>query len=236
LPSDRFVVHDIVLEPLRSQALEVTRREVTVDSWGPTRRTLRIEGGAESYLFFPENANAGWTATLHGQTLTPVRVDGWQQAWILPEGTGGEVVLEFRPNRTYQLGLLTGLLAVVLLLVAAALPARRRTPGMYADRRRPEGPVTGLVLLGLLGLVGGILPVAAFLLFVLIRRATVSLLPMAALGGLTVATLVAVTGRLIGEGQSWALGTWSQAAALIALAAVAAAYVHPQTPNPPLSP
>ncbi|MGH3739030.1 MAG: hypothetical protein ACRDT6_26045, partial [Micromonosporaceae bacterium] len=234
LPSDRFVVHDIVLRPAESPRSEVARRDVTIKTWGPTRRSLSIAGGGESYLFFPENANAGWTATLAGRTLTPVRIDGWQQGWIVPEGEAGEVVLEFGPNRTYQLGLLTGLLAVVLLLVAVAWPARRRAgadfapdPGPAAGRR-PEGPVTGLVLLALLGLIGGVLPIAGFLLFVLVRRATVSLLPMAALGGLSAATLVAVTGRLIGEGQAWALGVWSQAAALIALAAVAAAYVQPQ--------
>ena len=250
VPSDRFVVHDLVLRPSQNASHEVTRRHVTVEDWGATRRTIRVADGPESYLFFPENASAGWTATLHGETLRRVRVDGWQQAWVLPPGRGGQVTLEFAPDRTYQVGLLAGALAVVLLLVTALLP-RRRGPTALTP---PPGPattappdtasgiaqpsqrgvaLTGLVLLALLGVLGGVLPVAAFLVCVLMRKAGRALLPMVALGGLTAATLVAVTGRLVGYGQSWALGTWAQAAALIAIAAVAAAYVSPEEPEPP---
>ena len=53
----------------------------------------------------PENANDGWRATLGGRELTPLRVDGWMQGYLLPAGDGGRVTMEFTPNRLYQAGL-----------------------------------------------------------------------------------------------------------------------------------
>ena len=48
-----------------------------------------------------------------GTELTPLRVDGWMQGYLLPAGDGGRVTLEFTPNRLYQAGLaLGGLLAL----------------------------------------------------------------------------------------------------------------------------
>jgi arabinofuranan 3-O-arabinosyltransferase len=242
IPSDRFVIHDLVLVPDEQAPEEVTRREVTTVDWGATRRTVRVAGGEESYLFFPENANAGWTATLHGKVLTPVRIDGWQQAWVLPKGAGGVVTLEFLPDRTYRTGLLVGAIIAVLLVLYALVPAWRRRP--TAGPAEADGAATGYVLLALLGLLGGVLAIGAFLLCVMLRRtvdvqvnpwdppdrppvfrATGSL-SMVALGGMSLATLIAVAGRLVGYGQQWSLGPWTQAAALAALAAVAASYVR----------
>lgn len=242
IPSDRFVIHDLVLVPDDLATAEVTRREVTTVDWGATRRTVRVADGPESYLFFPENANAGWTATLHGKVLKPVRIDGWQQAWVLPEGTGGVVTLEFLPDRTYRTGLLAGAIVAVLLVLAALVPAWRRRP--TAEPAEADGAATGYVLLALLGVLGGVPAIVAFLLCVMLRRtvdvqvspwdspvrppvfrATGSL-SMVALGGMSLATVIAVAGRLVGYGQQWSLGPWAQAAALVALAAVAASYVR----------
>ncbi|HEX6075465.1 MAG TPA: alpha-(1-_3)-arabinofuranosyltransferase [Micromonosporaceae bacterium] len=243
VPSDRFVIHDLVLLPEGSSAeAAVTRREVTTRNWGATRRTVRVAGGPKAYLFFPENANAGWTATLNGKVLDPVRIDGWQQAWLLPEGPGGEVTLEFIPDQTYRTGLLVGAIAAVLLVLGVLIPARRR-PAVPLTAE-VDRAVTGFVLLALLGLLGGVLPIAVFLACVMLRRTIrlpdqpwespgrrqvfrpASSLSVVALGGMSLAVAVAVAGRLAGYGQQWALGAWAQAAALVALAAVAASYVR----------
>jgi arabinofuranan 3-O-arabinosyltransferase len=209
-----------------------------------------VAAGSRSYLFFPENANAGWTATLNGKVLDPVRIDGWQQAWLLPEGPGGEVTLEFLPDRTYRTGLLSGAVAAVLLLLGALIPAWRRRP--VSGPAEADGAATGFALLALLGLLGGVLPIAVFLVCVMLRRTVtlpeqtwespgrrpafrpVSSLALVALVGMSLATAVAVTGRLAGYGQQWALGTWAQAAALVALAAVAASYVRSPEPDQPV--
>ena len=57
---------------------------MTIRSWQPDQQQLTIGPGAASYLEIHENDNPGWAATLNGQTLTPVRLDGWQQAFIVP--------------------------------------------------------------------------------------------------------------------------------------------------------
>ncbi len=105
-------------------------RAVTIRSWQPDQQQLTIGPGAASYLEIHENDNPGWAATLNGRQLTPVRLDGWQQAFIVPAGAGGPVTLTFRPAATYHLVLIASILAVALLLALAAwsfLTPRRRT-------------------------------------------------------------------------------------------------------------
>ena len=52
----------------------------------------------------PENANAGWRATLDGRPLTATRVDGWQQAWVVPEGAGGAGRADVHARRHVPVG------------------------------------------------------------------------------------------------------------------------------------
>ncbi|NYT92666.1 alpha-(1-_3)-arabinofuranosyltransferase family protein [Salinispora sp. H7-4] len=151
---------------LGPSALEVT-------AWDATERRVQVAGHAgERVLAVRENTNRGWQATLAGEPLRPMVVDGWQQGWVLPAGAAGEVVLRFTPDRPYQVALLTGgvlLLGVVLL---ALLPERRggsptrptRRPRRRAPRSLPLLAVgaTALILLG--GLAGGALVAAGVLL------------------------------------------------------------------------
>ena len=109
-------------------------RTVTIRSWQPDQRQLSIGRGAASYLEVHENYNPGWAGTLNGQQLTPVRLDGWQQAFVVPAGAGGTVTLSFRPTATYHLVLVASLLAVALLLAITAWSFIGR------GARRPEGP------------------------------------------------------------------------------------------------
>ncbi|WP_018254756.1 alpha-(1-_3)-arabinofuranosyltransferase [Salinispora mooreana] len=141
--------------------------------WAATERRIQVAGhAAERVLAVRENTNRGWQATLAGEPLRPVVVDGWQQGWVLPAGAAGEVVLRFTPDRPYQVALLTGgalLLGVALL---ALLPERRgsgparpaRGPRRRATRSLPLLAVgaTALILLG--GLVGAALVAAGVLL------------------------------------------------------------------------
>ena len=101
---------------------------VTIRSWQPDQRLVGIGPGATSYLEVHENYNPGWAATLNGQQLTPVRLDGWQQAFIAPGGAGGTVTLTFRPAGTYHLVLVGSILAAALLLAIVAWSFIGRTP------------------------------------------------------------------------------------------------------------
>ncbi|MCZ7419556.1 alpha-(1-_3)-arabinofuranosyltransferase [Verrucosispora sp. WMMA2121] len=235
-PSAGFVVQDATLRPEAEARPGPRHREVTVLDWAATDRTVRVAAGEQALLVVPENANAGWTATLDGKTLASSRADGWQQAWVLPAGAGGEVRLVFAPDRAYRGGLAAGAVAVAAVLVLAAWPVRRRTTtdgdaavpgGDAADAIAAEAPawVIGVLLVVLLAVLGGVLPVAIVLAAMLLRQLAVRALPVVVLGGLTVATVTAVAGRLQGHGQDWAYRSWVQAAMLVAIGAVVAAVV-----------
>ena len=102
-------------------------RAVTIHSWQSDQRELTIGSGAAAYLEVHENYNVGWTATLNGRTLTPVRLDGWQQAFVVPAGAGGTVVLRYGPATVYHIALLASSAAVLVLLTIAVFPVLRRT-------------------------------------------------------------------------------------------------------------
>ena len=126
-----------------------------------------------SYLEVHENYDTGWAATLNGRTLTPVRLDGWQQGFVLPAGAGGAVTLTFRPAASYHLFLALSLLAIAVLLAITVWSftgrRRRREPGLAvpsgtwpapsdawpapsgADQRRRPMPARAGAWLGLLG-------------------------------------------------------------------------------------
>jgi arabinofuranan 3-O-arabinosyltransferase len=113
-------------------------RAVTIGSWQPDQRRVSIGPGAASYLVMHGNFNTGWGAVLNGHALKPVRLDGWQQGFIVPAGTGGTITLSFRPAAAYHLVLVVSLVAAAILLAIAAWSFTRR-------RRREDeaGPSSG---------------------------------------------------------------------------------------------
>jgi arabinofuranan 3-O-arabinosyltransferase len=101
----------------------------TVERWEPSERRMRVHASAPSYLVVNENYNAGWQAWRAGRPLTPIRLDGWRQAWLLPAGDAA-VTMVYAPDRPYRLALLGGLVLAALVVLLAAVPARggRRLP------------------------------------------------------------------------------------------------------------
>jgi arabinofuranan 3-O-arabinosyltransferase len=173
-------------------------------------------------LSVPENANDGWVATLNGHQLARTRVDGWQQAWLVPAGAGGVVTLDFTPDTAYRTRLLVGLLAALALLVAIAIPARRRKLDLPEAGHR----WVPIVLVVLTGALGGMLSLIVLIGCLLVRQVRRAWPPWIALGGVTAATVIAVTGRLLDLGQDWAYGAPAQAALQIAVAAVVATCIN----------
>nr|WP_033442482.1 alpha-(1->3)-arabinofuranosyltransferase family protein [Saccharothrix sp. NRRL B-16314] len=231
-----FLVQDVWLRPAGPPAPAPRARAVEVVEWTSAHRRVRVADGPAAVLAVPENANDGWVATVAGQPLPRTRVDGWQQAWRLPAGAV-TVVLEFHPDRSYRTRLLIGAFAVVLLLGATLLPARRRvrvTAGAAPQVERVTAPAGGRwvpwVVTALLVVLGGMAGLVALLACLFLRslaprrRRAVSM--ALAFGGVAVATGVSVTGRVSGHGQDWAYGTAAQAAVLVALAAVVSARIR----------
>ena len=85
----------------------------------------------------PWNFNDGWEADLDGRRVEPVRVDGWQQAWIVPEGAGGTLTMRFAPQGTYTAVLVAGLVVSGLLLLAALVLLLRASVRGAGARRPP---------------------------------------------------------------------------------------------------
>jgi arabinofuranan 3-O-arabinosyltransferase len=133
--TDQYTGTRLVLRPESAAGTEpgatgtVARRDVRIRSWDDTRRVVDVAAGSAALLVVPENANVGWRATLGEHTLTPVRVDGWMQGYLLPAGAAGQVVLDFAPNRLYQAGLALGGLLAIALVGGAVFLARREAPG-----------------------------------------------------------------------------------------------------------
>jgi arabinofuranan 3-O-arabinosyltransferase len=108
-------------------------RSVSVEDWGREHRRVRVGPGPATVLATTENENAGWEATLDGRRLESVRIDGWRQGWVVPEGQAGVVVLRYRPGRAQRVALALGGIGVASLLWLAAWP-----PGRLRRRRGPR--------------------------------------------------------------------------------------------------
>jgi arabinofuranan 3-O-arabinosyltransferase len=145
--SDRgpFAVGSLSLQPLLPRPRPVDRAITRID-WGDGRRDVAITAGAAAVLSIAENFNEGWSATVDGRALAPVRTDGWRQGFVIPAGVGGTVAIRFEPDRWMRPALLTGgglLLAVAV--VALRRPRPRRTDRVPAV---PEEGGNRLLLLG----------------------------------------------------------------------------------------
>jgi arabinofuranan 3-O-arabinosyltransferase len=197
-------------------------RAVTIRSWQPDQGRLSIGRGAASYLEVHENYNPGWAAALNGQPLTPVRLDGWQQGFVVPAGASGAITLTFRPTATYHLVLVASLLAVAILLALtawsflAAGQGGATIMGAGGERRRQGRAWIGVVsVTALIFVAGG--PVA-FAVPVLAWLAGRVRLPVLAFGAMAASGLLAAV-RPFGTGLLGPFGWPAQACALVALAA-----------------
>jgi len=103
-----------------------TPRALTIDHWGTNDRTVTVAPGLEGLLVVNEAFNEGWEATLNGTKLTSLKIDGWRQSFVLPEGAGGTVTLTFAPNRIFKLGTIFGLFTLLAVFVMALWPDRKK--------------------------------------------------------------------------------------------------------------
>ena len=251
LDSETLRPVSVMLAPLGSTGIRSTQRTADVRNWGSTSRSVDLGPSDQpSVLVVPENYNPGWKAKLAGQGLVPIRVDGWQQAWIVPAGDGGTVSLSYRPKWIYWGGLLVGFFAVLLLLVLARLgrPRNVRTTPASAPPGSPEAlaPVGAgrlplarrlplllpAVIAGLPGLVG------TALLWLLVRRtrwggALVRWLPMVGAAALLAAGCAGAYRPYAGTHSPLASTLPVQALCLAVAVIVAVVAVQPRAEGEP---
>lgn len=128
-PGAAFVVDGVVLNtPEAAQLRVATTTPVAAPAWSPDRRQVELPAsGKPRALVVPESVNPGWIArTADGTALKPVKINGWQQGWVIPAGESGPVTLSFPSNRPYRIGLIGGLALLPVLALLALWPARRR--------------------------------------------------------------------------------------------------------------
>jgi arabinofuranan 3-O-arabinosyltransferase len=211
------------------------------------------QGPTAAYLEVHENAAPGWSATLNGQTLKAVTLDGWQQGFLIPAGAGGAVHLTYTPQTWYVVALSVGGFLLLLVLATAVLAARRERTGASAPSgarlpaaaaRASQGPTAGLIagpLVGVvvLALVGGPMAGAVVVLGALWwwRPGLARIVgPAVAVAAMTAAGLIAAVdvqhGLTPGQG---AFSTAAQACALAALAAALAPWDSPRRARTPSS-
>lgn len=220
--TEEFTVESVTLEPVAARAAIPVPSSPEVLRWDPTQREVAVAASsAPRILELGENANPGWIASISGQDLVPVRVDGWRQGWWLPAGLSGTAAIEFAPDGAYRWGLAVGAAAALLLLVLAL---GRRRPGVTRADVPTGGFVEGALVLGavLAALLVGGIPgaVAAFIgagLGAVWRRAWVA--AVAGAGAAFVAALAPWPQRLESPDVVLAAGALL---ALLAVSAVAA--------------
>lgn len=221
----QFAVTAFTLDPetVEQQAEEERGREVSVESWGKTERVVQVGSGPEGVLRIPENVNEAWVATLDGEELEPLRLDSWQQGFMLPAGDGGEVRLEFVPDRSYRTQLFVGAISALILLATAVLlqVAPRRGGRRVAHRQRvrlprwllPMWPITVALLLVVAYVLGGVvLSVGVLAGFALRRRRTAILLLPSAL--VVVASVAQAISAWQGNGIAVTWADWLAGAAV----------------------
>ncbi|MEU5898309.1 alpha-(1-_3)-arabinofuranosyltransferase [Streptomyces venezuelae] len=218
-----LAVMDASLTTGTPAAPDTAARELKVKDWLGDRRELTVGSGAASYLTTYENVNDGWKATLNGKELTSVRLDGWQQGWLVPNGEGGTVKLTYEPSQIYEIGLI--LAGVGVLALVALVLVRRRDPNTDGPTAAPPAPgiVLGTVALTLVAaVIAGpfALLVPALALLAWWRHALLVPIAFLAMAG---AGIAAATGA--GEPVASDEGAFGHAAQLLALIALFAALV-----------
>lgn len=227
-----FVLSRVALVPSEQPDDDGPKRTAVVDTWNDTARTVDVSAGPTTILAVSENFNPGWRATFAGETLTPLRLDGWRQAWIVPAGAEGTVTMDFAPTRWFRWGLWAWAGGFTTLAGAAWLSTRRR-PCRHPDVTvRPLPPRAADLLAGAsLLLTGGF----AVLVLPVLRKLRRDQVVSSSLAGLScaVATIAAAIGHRAMPGSSdGAFSGLAQLMSLLAVGAVLAATAIPSPPQP----
>lgn len=205
-PTDRFTVTSMTMTAQGPPEPVTAPRSFSVEQWEDTHRVVTVAAGNTSVLRVAENTNPGWLATLDGEPLETMVLDGWQQGYVVPAGTGGRIDLQFTPDVPYRAGLLGGALLAFLLVtctVVVTIRSRRRPAAVVEEprwTRLEENSTSRAVLMAGSALIGG-LPLAAGALAGAGLRSRPSRRLVLGVATLVGAGLIAAVGAAAGQGN-----------------------------------
>ncbi|KAA0017389.1 alpha-(1-_3)-arabinofuranosyltransferase [Antrihabitans cavernicola] len=246
-PGAAFVVDGLDL-PTGAPVPTPTMHARPTAAWTENHREISVDNAAtDQLLVVPQSNNVGWQATgPGGQKLKSVVVNGWQQGWVVPAGTGGTVNLDFPKDRWYRLGIFGGLV-LLLSLFGLALFRRKKADVLHYPESGPaprtwRSSVAGFVgLLALTTVISGptgpaltiVLAGAAVLFAATGRSATRVLVGVA---GVSAVIAMAVLSRGPWRSPDGYIGhsMWVQLPALIAVIAVGLSALVSPSFGPPI--
>ena len=157
---------------------------------------------APALLVVPQNYNVGWVARdTDGSAMTAVRVNGWQQGWVVPAGAARTVGAAFGPDGSYRAGLAGGAMFLLACTALALWPSRREGDGVLPGRRAHGwawNAVAVVLLTWLSGPMGALACGTAFVVAYVLRS------PRAEAAAAVVAMVMA--GVLVAAAPPWPAG------------------------------
>ena len=214
-----FHFTSLVLRDARPSTTSTARpRSVSVQGFNGDNRKIVIGPGPASYVALASNYNVGWSASMNGHTLLPVRVDGWKQGWRVPAGAGGTILVAYGPDHLYRSSLLLGFVLLLGILVLVVVPSRNRRRSNTTAAWIPPGVVVVAGAVLVLVLLGGPV-VAALVPCIAIALLWPRLLPWVVAGAM--AGLGVVLALQPGSEPITGSGGFSPAAQICTLAALA---------------
>ena len=218
-----FEVTSIAVKASASSGAQsvATPRKTKIGQWSAEYRTLRVSAGPATYLAISQNYDTGWTATLGTKALKSVRLDGWEQGFLIPAGKAGVIRLVMSPDRLYRLFLLIGAALLAGLLALGLAPSRKRGAGSSGPRPSPPALMVFTVGLVALALISGPLTFVILPVALLARWRGRGAMAVVAFSAFIVAgAAAALHPASFGSQGAGALGGPAQVASVVAIAAV----------------
>jgi arabinofuranan 3-O-arabinosyltransferase len=163
---------------------------------------------------------------MDGHTLKAVRIDGWQQGYLVPAGQAGTVHLVMAPDRIFRLLLALGGLLVIGLIVLAFRKGKKRYPNAIGPISLPPKWILLVGTVVVLGLVAGRLGLVLVPMLLCGRWLGTRALALVAFGTFAAAGVMAsLMPAALRSPTAGAFGKPAQILSVIALSAVLSALV-----------
>jgi arabinofuranan 3-O-arabinosyltransferase len=202
------------------------KRTARILTWSPGRRTVAVSAGSATYIQVAQNYDVGWVASFDGRSLTPVRLDGWQQGWVVPAGTAGTITMTFTPDHIYRDALILGAILLLVLLVLALMRDRGSPLGPSGPRPKLPGWVLAACAAVVGVSIGGWLALSLVpLCLVAWRWGSTAVALIAGLSFAAAGLIVGLDPSAVPGAHTGAFGPAAQIASVVALCAVLSAVV-----------